>query len=45
VWSGLAALLVFPVLHFSYGLGYAKGIVDFVLLRRREAGRDIRLSR
>jgi glycosyltransferase involved in cell wall biosynthesis len=35
---GLAAatslFTVFPSLHFSYGLGYMRGIVDFLLLRR-----------
>jgi len=26
--------LVFPVLHVSYGLGYLKGLLDFMVLRR-----------
>ncbi len=30
----LALYLVFPTLHFSYGLGYIKGVLDFLLLRR-----------
>ena len=25
---------VFPILHFSYGLGYLKGIIDFALLNK-----------
>jgi len=28
--------VVFATLHFSYGLGYLKGILDFVLLKRHE---------
>ncbi len=31
--------LVFPTLHFSYGLGYWKGILDFWLLGRTIRGR------
>jgi glycosyltransferase involved in cell wall biosynthesis len=33
VTAGLA--LVFPVLHFSYGLGFLKGLLDFFLLGKR----------
>jgi hypothetical protein len=25
---------VFPVVHFSYGFGYVRGILDFLILRR-----------
>jgi glycosyltransferase involved in cell wall biosynthesis len=32
--SAWALPLVFPVLHFSYGLGSLKGVVDFLLLGR-----------
>lgn len=32
VWPNL--VLVFFILHFFYGLGYAKGILDFILLKR-----------
>jgi glycosyltransferase involved in cell wall biosynthesis len=32
--SALVLPLVFPVLHFSYGLGFLKGVYDFLLLRR-----------
>lgn len=31
----LALLTVFPVLHFSYGLGFLKGVLHFILLGRR----------
>ncbi len=26
--------VVFPVLHFSYGVGYLKGVIDFILFKR-----------
>jgi glycosyltransferase involved in cell wall biosynthesis len=43
LWS----VVVFPVLHMSYGLGYLKGILDFVVRRKREfpAPVVVRLSR
>jgi glycosyltransferase involved in cell wall biosynthesis len=28
------ALAVFPAIHFSYGLGYLKGILDFIVFRK-----------
>jgi len=39
--------LVFPTLHFSYGLGYWKGILDFWVLRRtaRNRPKTVPLSR
>jgi glycosyltransferase involved in cell wall biosynthesis len=39
--------LVFPVLHFSYGLGYWKGILDFWVFRRtvRDRTAAVPLSR
>ena len=37
VRCALWLLLVFPVMHFSYGLGYLRGIVDFLVLRRKRA--------
>jgi glycosyltransferase involved in cell wall biosynthesis len=39
--------LVFPTLHFSYGLGFLKGLVDFVLLGKPsgKAGKEVPLSR
>jgi glycosyltransferase involved in cell wall biosynthesis len=30
---GLASIIVFPVLHFSYGLGYLLGLAELTLLR------------
>lgn len=39
--------LVFPTLHFSYGLGFIRGLVDFVLRgkKRSEAASDLPISR
>lgn len=31
---GLALPLVFPSIHFSYGIGFVKGVLDFVIFRR-----------
>ncbi len=44
----LACTVALPTLHVSYGLGYLRGLVDFVLLRRdsaRGAASAVRLSR
>ena len=43
--KGLRVALVFPVLHFSYGWGYLKGLVDFVIFRRRPRSTASNLSR
>lgn len=39
--------LVFATIHFSYGLGYLKGIFDFILLKKNERTKmcDIPLTR
>ena len=34
---GLRLGLVFPTLHFSYGLGYLQGLLTFLVMRRRVA--------
>ena len=38
-WQGMAVTaglaLVFPVLHFSYGLGFLKGLLDFFLFGKK----------
>jgi len=31
---GVAVLAALPVMHFSYGLGFLRGVVDFAILRR-----------
>ena len=39
-WPWPSALLgVFPALHFSYGIGYLQGVVEFLVLRRKRSGR------
>jgi glycosyltransferase involved in cell wall biosynthesis len=35
--------LVFPVLHFSYGMGWLKGAAEFLLLRRSRARRHLQI--
>ena len=29
---------VFPALHLSYGIGYLRGVIEFLLLRRNRGG-------
>lgn len=36
---------VFPILHTSYGLGYLKGIVDFLILKKRPSERSKIITR
>ena len=49
--QGLAVIiclfLVFPTLHFSYGLGFLKGLMDFLVLGKTggKDGQDVLLSR
>jgi GT2 family glycosyltransferase len=38
-------LLTFPILHFSYGLGYLKGIWSFLLLNKKPSEKSKELSR
>lgn len=35
----------FPILHISYGLGYLKGVIDFVLLNKKPSDKQKQLSR
>lgn len=35
----------FPILHVSYGLGYLKGIIDFILLKKKPSEKQKELSR
>ncbi len=47
-WAVTACLiLVFPAVHFSYGLGFLQGLVDFVLLGKKGVKNveDVPLSR
>ena len=47
VRCGFWSVVVFPILHMSYGIGYLKGILDFIVLRKRETSNpfDVPLSR
>lgn len=36
---------IFPVLHFSYGFGYLKGILDFLILNKEPAQNTKKLTR
>lgn len=40
VLEGLRIALVFPILHFSYGLGYLVGIVEFLVLNKKPSNRS-----
>lgn len=40
VLEGLRIAPVFPLLHFSYGLGYLVGIVEFILLNKKPSNRS-----
>lgn len=37
--------ITFPLLHISYGLGYLKGMNDFLLFKRKPSDKQKRLSR
>jgi len=37
--------LVFPILHVSYGLGYLKGIIDFLVFNKQPSNRSKTLTR
>lgn len=38
-------IITYPILHISYGFGYIKGMIDFVLLRKTPSAKQKRLSR
>lgn len=40
-----AIFKTFPILHLSYGLGYLKGILDFLILKKKPSDRQKELSR
>ena len=45
-WRLLPVLpVVFPCYHFGYGIGFLRGVVDFVVLRRRGSASYNRLTR
>jgi GT2 family glycosyltransferase len=41
----ISLLTIFPILHISYGLGYLKGLFEFVLLNKKPSDKQKRLSR
>lgn len=44
--AGLWSILkTFPILHVSYGLGYLKGMWDFLLMNKKPSDKQKRLSR
>ena len=43
--KGVKVALVFPILHWSYGYGYLKGILDFLILRKSPSSKSKQLSR
>lgn len=38
-------LMIYPLLHVSYGTGYLKGIIQFILLNKKPSKKESRLSR
>ncbi len=43
--AALNVMLAFYILHFSYGLGYLKGILDFIILSKGPSSKNTTLSR
>jgi GT2 family glycosyltransferase len=43
--SWLGFLSTFPIIHVSYGLGYLKGILEFLLLNKKPSDKQKRMSR
>jgi glycosyltransferase involved in cell wall biosynthesis len=43
--TGLKVAYSFFLLHFSYGLGYLKGIIDFFIFNKKPGQKETRLSR
>jgi GT2 family glycosyltransferase len=44
-FKALKIWVTFPLLHISYGLGYLKGMIDFLALKRKPSDKQKRLSR
>lgn len=48
-WSAwqkaLKIWITYPILHVSYGLGYLKGMLEFLVLKRKPSNKQKRLSR
>jgi len=43
--SLVSVLKTYPILHISYGLGYFKGVLDFIILGKKPSDKQKRLSR
>ena len=43
--SWLGFISTFPIIHVSYGLGYLKGILEFLLLNKKPSDKQKRMSR
>lgn len=41
----LTVLKVYPIMHIYYGIGYLKGVLDFLILNRTPSDKQKRLSR
>lgn len=41
----ISIIFTFYILHFSYGFGYLKGILDFILLKKGPSSKNVELSR
>jgi hypothetical protein len=40
-----SVIITFLILHISYGSGYLKGILDFILLNKKPVKKSMELSR
>ncbi|HIP32435.1 MAG TPA: glycosyltransferase family 2 protein [Crocinitomicaceae bacterium] len=43
--DALQLLITYPILHISYGLGYVKGLIDFLLFKKQPSENQKKLSR
>lgn len=43
--EAIGVFKTFPILHFSYGLGYLSGMINFLVLRQKPSDKQKRLSR
>lgn len=41
----ISLLLVFPIIHLSYGLGYLEGIIRFILFRKHMDHQKVKINR
>lgn len=43
--KGISVAMIFPILHVGYGLGYLKGLWDFVVLKKQPSAKSTVLTR